>query len=315
MLARMPESITQIDGHYLYAGKAAAYLVVDGEEAAFVDTVTRFSQPGLLRALECAGLRPEQVRYIIVTHVHLDHSGGAPALAEVCPNATVLAHPRAGRHLVDPSRLIAGVRGIYGDSFDELFGVIDPIPEDRVVTIDDGESRELGNGTLTFFNAPGHARHHFVIQDSETNTLFAGDAFGTCFPQHKRDGRLFMNYVCAPPDFDPAAAKATAQRIVETGAEQVLVAHFGVVTGVAEARDQLFEFLDEYGALVNRAAATDLEGDALEDYCEDAVIQLVNGRLAEAGLDPSDETIRFWANTELTITSKGLAFLAEKRRK
>ena len=84
---------------------------------------------------------------------------------------------------------------------------------------------------------------------------------------------------------------------------------------MAEARDQLFEFLDEYDLLVNRAAATDLEGDALEDYCEDAVIQLVNGRLAEAGLDPSDETIRFWANTELTITSKGLAFLAEKRRK
>jgi glyoxylase-like metal-dependent hydrolase (beta-lactamase superfamily II) len=310
----IPQSITKIDGHYVYEGKAAAYLIVDGDEAAFVDTVTRFSQPALLLALDAAGLTPEQVRYIIVTHVHLDHSGGAPALAEVCKNATVLAHPRAGRHLVDPTRLIAGVRAVYGDRFDELYGVIDPIPEDRVEILEDGEFREMGKRTFTFFDAPGHARHHFVIQDSGTNSVFAGDAFGTCFPQHYQGERPFMNYVCAPPDFDPAVAKKTVQRIIDTGVERVFVTHFSMVNELPEAHEQLFNILDEYDALVNQAAATGLEGEKLYDYCGDATTQLVSRRLAEAGLDSSDETIHFWANTEHMITSKGLAFLAEKRR-
>ena len=315
MLEAVPESITKIDGQYMYEGKAAAYLVVDGNEAAFVDTVTRFSRPYLLRALESAGLTPEQVRYIIVTHVHLDHGGGAAALAEACPNATVLAHPRAGRHLVDPTRLIAGARGVYGDMFDELYGVIESIPEERVAVVEDGHTRELGNRTLTFFDAPGHARHHFTIQDSGANTLFAGDAFGTCFPQHKLGGRFFMNYVCAPPDFDPATAKATVQHIVDTGVDGVLVTHFGIVTDLAQALDQLLSYIDEYDAIAKRATATALDGRALEAYCEEAVTELVHQRLALAGLDPSDETINFWAKTELMVTTKGLAFSAEKRRK
>src|SRR3954471_23425092 len=106
--------IHTIDCDYIYPRFAAAYLRVAGDEAAFVETNTSHAAPKLLAALASRGMRPEQVRWVIVTHVHLDHAGGAGAIMRACPNATLLAHPRAARHIVDPSKLVASATKVYG---------------------------------------------------------------------------------------------------------------------------------------------------------------------------------------------------------
>ncbi|MEK7793515.1 MAG: MBL fold metallo-hydrolase, partial [Candidatus Hydrogenedentota bacterium] len=173
------EHITTIDGNYTCPQRAAAYLLVDGDEAAFVDNVKRFAVPDLLAALSQRGLSSEQVRYIIVTHVHLAHSGGTAELLKHCPNATVIAHPRAGRHLIDPSKLIAAARPIYGDElFEREFGVIEPVPAERVRIVEEGDTLDFGARTLEFLHTPGHAKHHLSVIDPGTESALTGDAYG-----------------------------------------------------------------------------------------------------------------------------------------
>ncbi len=309
------ESIRVIDGHYIVPGRAAAYLIKDGEEGAFVDTVTRFSAPHLLAGLEASGLAPEQVRYIIVTHVHLDHSGGTAELAKHCPNARIICHPRAERHLVDPTKLVAGAKEIYGEeSFQALYGEIEPITADRVESLEDEATRPLGERTLTFLHTPGHAKHHLVVQDSATNSMLTGDAFGLCYPQLQHGTRPYLNYVCAPPHFDPGPAKESIRRIMTTGVDRVCVTHFGPTEAVTQGGEQLVEVLDKYDAAVNEAAATDLEDEALLAYCGDRALSITKDELRKCGLDPEDEAVTQWALSEHLLTTQGLRVLAEQRR-
>lgn len=315
MAVSVTETITTIDGHYKRPGRAAAYLIHEGDEAAFVDNVTRFSVPYLLDALSSKGLQPEQVRYLIVTHIHLDHSGGTAELAKACPNATVICHPRAARHIADPTRLVEGATAVYGEKvFNELFGEICPIDESRIRSMEDGETLPLGSRTLTFLHSPGHAKHHFIIQDSKTNSMFAGDAFGIFYPQLQHGSRPFIDYVCAPPQFDPSAAKTTIRRIVKTGVDRVFVTHFGLCDFVCQGAEELLTCMDLFDVLVDKAAESDLGGDALLDECTRGGLAIMKQRLESCGLDPQQPLVMQWATAEHSITSQGLAHLAEQRR-
>jgi glyoxylase-like metal-dependent hydrolase (beta-lactamase superfamily II) len=300
----------------MHPGRAAAYLLVDSGEAAFIDAGTRFSVPHMMRALEAAGLRPDQVRYLVVTHVHLDHSGGAPRLAEECPDATVLCHPRAKRHLVDPSRLVASARPVYGDEkFEKLYGEIGPIPEERVQAVEDGATLPLGGCTLSFLDSPGHAPHHFCVHDLATKEMFTGDAFGLSYPQLQGGSRPFFSYVCAPPQFDPETARTTVRRIMESGVRRVYVTHFGPSDAVQAGGQQLLEALDAFDAAADELAATDLEGEHLLAASADRCLEITKNELRKCGLDADDPEILRWALSEHSVTSQGVQVLAEKRRK
>ena len=315
MARTTPETITTIDGHYIYAHRAAVYLIVDGDEAAFVDTATRFSVPYFMDALEGRGMRPEQVRYIIVTHVHMDHSGGVAELAKHCPKATVIAHPRAGRHIVDPTRLVASVRQIYGDeAFDRLYGVIEPVDEDRVRIMEDGETLDMGSRTFTILHTPGHAKHHFSIHDPASNSMLCGDAFGLAYERLQEGTRPYLSYVCSPPDFDPVAAKASIGRMLETGAERFFVTHYGELTAFKDGAEWLYTHIDRCDSIVNEARDSSKTGDALVDFCTNRTWAFYQEERKEGGLDPDDEEVAKWATSELNITALGIAHLAEKRR-
>lgn len=314
MSEALPDHIDTIDGHYFFPGRAAAYLMVDGDECAFVDNVTRFSVPYLMEGLERRSMRPEQVRYIIVTHIHLDHSGGTAELAKHCPNAQVICHPRAERHIVDPTRLVASARQVYGDTFDEIYGEIEPVAAERVTALADGESLPLGRRTLYFFDSPGHARHHFVIHDPASGSVLSGDAFGLCYPPLQQGSQPYFSYVCAPPEFDPESAQQTVRRIAALAPRQVYVTHFGVSRDVEAGARQLIEALDRYDRMVDEAAAGSLEGDALLEHCTNEALAITKNELRTAGLEPDDEETLRWALAEHLVTSQGLAVLAQRRR-
>jgi glyoxylase-like metal-dependent hydrolase (beta-lactamase superfamily II) len=160
--------IQTIDCQYLFPQFAAAYLKTAGDEAFFVDNNTTHSVPLLLDALKRASLRPEQVRYVIITHVHLDHAGGTSALIKACPNATLLAHPKAAIHMVDPSRLVSSARKVYGDAeFERLYGEILPIAQNRVRSITDGETVDFGRSKLEFFYTRQSPLLHFGSRDGK----------------------------------------------------------------------------------------------------------------------------------------------------
>src|ERR1700757_292396 len=132
-LYRHPHGITAVDAEYLYPGHAAAHLIVDAGRAAFVDVGTNSSVPYLLAALDELGIARAAVDYLLLTHVHLDHAGGAGALMQELPNARAVLHPRGAPHMLDPEKLIAGSRAVYGaERFEKLYGDLIPIPSERV---------------------------------------------------------------------------------------------------------------------------------------------------------------------------------------
>jgi len=315
MRAPSVRGVSTIDAHYMYPGRAATYLVVDTGEAAFIDAGTRFSVPYMMQALSEVGRSPADVRYIIITHVHLDHCGGAAALARACPEAQLLCHPRSERHLIDPAKLVASATPIYGaEQFAKLYGEIESIPAARVRSVADGETLCLGRRSFEFLDTPGHAKHHVSILDRTADAMFTGDAFGLCYPYLQRGTKPYLNYVCSPPQFEPDAARQVVRRIMATKVGRVYVTHFGACDTVQEGGELLLRVLDIFDDAVDRAAATDLEGPQLLAYCADQALDIAKRELQGCGLDTSDPEVMRWALSEHSVTSQGIQLLAMERR-
>lgn len=307
----MREPVT-IDCEYLAPQLAAAYLVVERGEAAFIETNTARAVPKLLAALASRQLAPEQVRYVVLTHVHLDHAGGASTLLERCPNATLLAHPRAARHVVDPSRLIASARQVYGDAaFEALYGGLGPVDAARVRAVADGEELDFGGRSWRFFHARGHANHHLCLHDSETNGIFTGDAFGLRYPALQHDG-LFVFPSTSPTDFDAAAARAAVRRIAAEG-ERAYLTHFGELTDLSPAAGQLLLHLDASEAILERAIASPEADEQLDAFCERELRRHFASFCQTLRLRP---TAADWAlmKLDLELNAQGLAHVARRRR-
>lgn len=310
-----PSSIITVDSLYDRPERAAVFLIVEGDRAAFVDNNTTLAVPHLLAALAEQGMTPEQVDYAIVTHVHLDHAGGTAELVKHCPNATVLAHPKAARHLIDPSRIVAGATAVYGaETFANRYGVIDPVPEDRVRSMEDGETLVWGRRTLTFLHTKGHASHHFCIHDSGDNVVFAGDAFGLSRMSSMRPGAAFTVCTSSPPEFDPAEARISVQRILDTGADWAFLTHYGYFGDLEVRAAELLRSIDDLERIGREAAATSLSGEALQAFCQPRVVAAFEAHLRGIGvLDVAADMA--WLEEDIRLNAMGLGFYAERVRR
>ena len=183
--------------------------------------------PVVLDALAALGVGPSDLAGIVVTHIHLDHAGGVGDLARAFPDATVHVHLVGARHLVDPSRLIASAARVYGDTLDSLYGRLDPTPAERIRALDDGDEIRIGPGrVLTAVDSPGHANHHLALHDSDTGTLFAGDAAGVRLPDVG-----VLRPATPPPEFDLDRAVDSLRRFAARRPAALALAHFGVLEG------------------------------------------------------------------------------------
>jgi glyoxylase-like metal-dependent hydrolase (beta-lactamase superfamily II) len=222
-----------VDTGYQRPHLAACYVVRGRESAAIVETGSFQTVPRLLAALAQLGIAREAVSHVIVTHVHLDHAGGAGALMRELPKATLVAHPRGARHLIDPAKLWAGTVAVYGEAETlAMYGAPVPVPAARVVEAPDGFTLDLGARTLRFLDAPGHAKHHFVVLDEATRGFFSGDSFGLSY--RETDGGPngpFFFISTTPVQFDPAALHATLDRMLAERPERLYLTHYGLVEG------------------------------------------------------------------------------------
>ena len=314
--ARAMDDIITIDCHYLGRPQfAAAYLLVEGGEAAFVDNNTNHALPYLLSALDSVGLSTEQVRYLIVTHVHLDHAGATASLAKVCPNATVLAHPRAAVHLIDPDKLVTSATQVYGAAeFERLYGRIEALPEARVRIMDDDERLRFGRRELTFLHTRGHANHHFCIADDKTNSIFTGDAFGLHYPALQGSGS-FTFPSTSPTDFDPELARQAVRRIAGRAPERIYPTHFGELTKVGIAAQQLLNHLDFAEQLLLDAVASELADDELERYLSPRLRDYFAGLLARQGGLGRKEAVWALLDLDIALNAQGIAVAAAKLRR
>jgi glyoxylase-like metal-dependent hydrolase (beta-lactamase superfamily II) len=223
-------------------GLAACYLVRGGDRLAFVDTGTAHTVPALMQLISGLGLTPGHVDYVMPTHVHLDHAGGAGALMALCPNATLVIHPKGAPHMIDPAKLTAGASAVYGtEAFERDFGHLTPVPEQRVLVADDGLEVDLAGRSLTFIHTPGHANHHGCLFDSRTRGFFTGDTFGISYRELDTDQGPFLYAPTTPVAFDPEAWVASIERLMAFDPRVMYLTHYSALTDPAAHVETLRE--------------------------------------------------------------------------
>lgn len=290
-----------------------SYLRVAGSECAFIETATSHALPKLKDALEKSGLRPEDVRYVVVTHAHLDHAAGAGALLAICPKATLLAHPRAARHLIDPAKLVRSATAVYGEErFAKLYGTLQPIPKERVRVLEDGETFALGDATLRVHHTAGHANHHFVVDDPATESVYTGDSFGLVYPALQGRG-LFALPSTSPTNFDAREARVSLDRILALGERYACLTHFGPHERAAEIAVQLHRWIERAEAWVDEAARGSETVEALTARLKTAWRDAI---AAEADAQRLGFGAAEWDHLALDIelNAQGLAVAAELKR-
>lgn len=307
------ENIYQVDVCYQGEPERTSCYIIEAEKVAIFETGATPGIGRLVEAVKDLGLSPEQIGYIVVSHIHLDHSGGTGALIREFPNAQVYVHPRGARHLVDPSRLAAAARQLYGTSFEVLYGDIYPVPQERVHTPEDGETLDLGGGRiLTIYYTPGHARHHMVLHDPLSRGVFSGDSLGGHYPFVSRlTGHPFVLPITAPSEFDPAAYMETFNRLSHLNLENVYFTHFGKVSGASEVirrNRELVRVFAETGRYV-------LAGGGGQKDLEEALWNMLWGELSEYGDFYQNQSITKGLATEMGLNAAGVINYFERMKK
>lgn len=293
----------------------AAYLRVAGDECAFIETHTAHAVPRLLAALEAQGKRAEQVRWIVVTHAHLDHAAGAGTLLAQCPNATLLAHPRAARHLVDPTKLVASATAVYGAArFAELYGTIEPIPQERVRALENGETFALGDATLRVLHTAGHAKHHFVVDDPAVGSVYTGDSFGLVYPALQKNGVRFALATTSPTDFDPVEARKSIDRIVALAEPAACLTHFDAIDDTKEVAAQLHAWIDRSERWRDEAAKSAEPVAGISARIQEQLRAAIDQDTRKRGVIFGDAEWKVLA-LDVELNAQGIAFVADKMRK
>jgi glyoxylase-like metal-dependent hydrolase (beta-lactamase superfamily II) len=311
-LLHHPDGITAVDAEYLWPGHAAAHIIHDAGHAAFIDVGTSFSVPYLLAALEVLGIPRAAVDYVFITHVHLDHAGGAGRLMEALPNARVLVHPRGAPHMIDPERLIAGSKVVYGEErFNGLYGQIVPIPAQRVDVATDGLTVLLGSRALTLLHSPGHAMHHYVIVDTAHRSIFSGDTFGISYRELDTPLGAFITPTTTPTQFDPDQLVASIERIESYAPDSIYLMHYSRVTGIPHLAASLKSQIRELVLISLQLAGSP---DAFNQI-KDAMWQMWLTLLRQHGSTLPDERIGEILQGDLDLNVHGLMAWLERRKK
>ena len=239
-----------------YDGITAGYLI-RGDRPCLVETGTAPSAPVVRDALATLGIGPGDLASVVVTHIHLDHAGGAGDIAAMFPAAQIVVHQRGARHLADPSKLMAGARMVYGRALERLFGVLSPVPAERIMALDDTGTVDLGGGRrLDSHYSPGHAKHHVGLVDSDTGDLYVGDAAGVYLPDTGD-----VRPATPPPDFDMATALASIRKFAALRPTRLMFSHYGPVDQVSETLDRSAEEINVWVEETQRARTAGLDLD------------------------------------------------------
>jgi glyoxylase-like metal-dependent hydrolase (beta-lactamase superfamily II) len=244
------DGIWCIDTGYHRPHYDAAYLLVDDGHAAFFDTGTNHAVPRLLATLSALGLERDAVDWVIPSHVHLDHAGGAGLLMRELPAARLLLHPRGLRHMLDPSALQQAVLAIYGaEAVARDYGTLLPVAAERITATTDGMVVPVGQRRLEFAHTPGHAQHHHCMWDEASGGWFAGDTFGVSYREFDSARGPWVVAISTPVQFDPPALYVSVQRLLQRQPRCMYITHYGRVGDVARLGAELLAGIDRLVAL------------------------------------------------------------------
>jgi len=304
--------VNAIDADFHREHMAACYLVEEESEVAFIEVGTNSSTPRLIKVLENRGWKPEDVTFVIVTHVHLDHAGGAGSLMQLLPNATFLVHPYGARHMTDPAKLEAGARAVYGDElFEKVYGELIPVEESRVRIMEDGDEITFGTRQLRFMDTPGHARHHFCVFDSLTKGWFTGDTFGLSYREFDTDIGAFLFPTTTPIQFDPEALKASVGKLMAADPQYMYLTHYGRVDDVQRLSKVMIEGVDTFVRFAERYKDDDLRTQKIEAAMR---AWLMEG-LDKHGVTLSEDRCEELLVADIKLNTQGIEFWLDHPRR
>ncbi|RFU69897.1 MBL fold metallo-hydrolase [Bacillus sp. V59.32b] len=305
-IIEIDKRISLIDGNDLQRKLRTGTYVIKEEEITIVETSASPSIPYVLEGLSEAGIQLEDIKYIILTHIHLDHAGGAGLLLQKCPNAKVIVHKKGARHLEDPTRLIAGAKAVYGDDFDRLFDPILPIPSERIIIKEDREILAISDTcTLTFYDTPGHANHHLSIHDDVSNGMFSGDTVGIYYRELDQDNIEFYLPSTSPNQFNPEAMLASADLYESLGIDRVYFGHFGASHNPHQVYQQLKYWLPIFVETAKNAHACNPTFEEKLSALSSDLYKTVREYLAQKGV-PDNHPVYEILALDLRVCAMGL---------
>ena len=284
----------------------ASYLIVENGRGAFVDTGTNHSVPRLLAAVEAVGLDRGDIDYVIATHVHLDHAGGAGLLMRSLPNATLVAHPRGAKHLVDPVHLVKGATAVYGEAeIARSYGTIVGVDASRVATTTDGSTIELAGRPLRFLDTPGHAMHHHCIWDAKSRGFFTGDTFGLSYREFDTAAGVWAMPTTTPVQFQPDALERSIGRMLAFEPHWLYLTHYGRVGGSVAETARLGALLNEQVRAIVALARAQPPGPGRHDALKQGLERIHVSSLRAHGVELADDVIRDLLALDFELNAQG----------
>lgn len=307
----LDHGITAIDADYLRPLFDAIHLVVEDDHAAFVDTGINHSVPLLLDAMHRKGIDRAAVDYVFLTHVHLDHAGGAGSLMQHLPNAKAVIHPRGAPHMVDPTKLVAGAEAVYGrERCREMYGEPVPIEEDRVVVVEDEQVIEFWGRPLQCIFTEGHARHHYCLSDPASRGVFTGDSFGVSYREFDTANGEFIFPTTTPIHFDPPEAHKAIDRVMGQRPEALYLTHYSRVSDLPRLADDMHQRIDDFVAIARTHANDNNRTDAIQE----SMFSYFVDQLDAHGFRAEEERLHAILDMDVEINTMGIEYWMDKTR-
>lgn len=311
-LTAFDHGITAIDTEYARPSQDASHLIVEAGRAAFVDTGANNAVPLLLDALERTGLDRGDVDFVFLTHVHLDHAGGAGELLTHLPNARCVLHPRGAPHMIDPSRLWTGTEAVYGKRrAREIYGRLVPIDADRIDIANDGDTFRLAGREFHALHTEGHARHHYVLHDPTSQGVFTGDSFGISYREFDTAAGPFIFPSATPIDFDPDAAHAAYDRIMACEPRHVFLTHYSRVGDLDRLVADLHAGIDAY----RHMALTHEQDDDRPERLRESMFAYLGERAHAHGYAGDSDDLWSLLGIDVDLNAQGLDVWLKRRKK
>jgi len=311
-ITKLNDGIVAIDTEYLRPIQDASHLIVESGRGAFVDTGANDAVPLLLDALGQQGLDVGDVDYVFLTHIHLDHAGGAGLLMQHLPNARCVIHPRGAPHMVNPERLVAGTIAVYGEErMREMYGDIIPIEASRVIVAEDEDWFELNGRRMQALHTEGHARHHYVLNDPNSRGVFTGDSFGISYRECDTANGEFIYPATTPASFDPTEAHKSVDRIMACNPEQLYLTHYSRVRDLDRLAADMHAGIDAYVTLALAHKDDDDRGAKIQQAMDD----YLSTRFIDHGFEGGRDALWSILGIDIELNAQGLVSWLERLEK
>ena len=309
-IERLEKNIFCFDTNYVRKKFTSIHFIKENNKVLIIDTGTNHSVKSFIDALSDMHVSPNSVEWIVLTHVHLDHAGGAGLLMQICPNAKLVVHPRGLRHMIDPQKLWSSVVAVYGQkTAEQQYGKLIAVSKERVLPVEEGSTINFQGRIITFFEAPGHAKHHILIFDETSNSFFTGDAFGISYPDLVNGGEEFIFISSSPTQFDPVAYKKTVSRVLEMAPKACFLTHYSKIGNIFKNGNELLKQVDEY---IEIAEKSDITAENAESAIAESLFALLLKKLKKFSNTHSSKSFRTLLELDLSLNAQGLKYWAER---